>query len=202
MLISQIPAAALSVSSSISVFSSTVIKVEDGLYHCQSSNSHLDIICAKSKSLLVEPMVGDTVVITTSDDSAYIIGVLWSTFSNVSICSSSSTLISSPSISFVTNEFSIKSRFIEIDSYRANVVTRHLSLVSDKIKLMSSYVFNQVDLLVSRFKNRVAKLENNDVIISKQIHLKATDLIRQQSNLIQINAKSYVLVDGKKILLG
>jgi len=123
-------------------------------------------------------------------------------FSNVSICSSSSTLISSPSISFVTNEFSIKSRFLEIDSYRANVVTLHLSLISDKIKLMSSYVFNQVDLLVSRFKNRVAKLENNDVIISKQIHLKATDLIRQQSNLIQINAKSYVLVDGKKILLG
>jgi hypothetical protein len=67
--------------------------------------------------------------------------------------------------------------------------------------MVSKYVFNQVDLFVSRYKNRVAKLANHDIIIAKQIHLKATDLIRQQSHLIQIQAKSYVLIDGKKILL-
>ena len=183
-------------------FISEVIAVEDSHYICYFPQTDSNVRCQRAFSLLMNINIGDAVMVVLYNQSYIITSIVNSKSNEIFINSSLLTHLKSPGVFLWSTDISLNSKRLTINSLSSKFLFGVTSISTKSLKFYSNYISSLVKLAVSHFNHRVIKNSGNDVLIADQIHLKATQLLRQRSHLIQLNAESYVLVDGKKVLLG
>lgn len=185
-----------------SFFISEVLEFDEYCYTCYCPLTDSNVKCYRAFSLLMKLNVGDAVMVVLFEKSYVITSVLKSSSKEIFIYSPFSTHFKSPSLFVQSTDIYLNIKKLFINALSSNFIFGMMSISTKSLKLYSNYISSLVKVAVSHFNHRVIKNSGNDVLIADQIHLKATQLLRQRSHLIQINAESYVLVDGKKVLLG
>jgi hypothetical protein len=183
-------------------FISEVLALDDSYFTCYCPHTDSNVRCQRSFSLLININIGDVVMVVLYNQSYIITSIINSKSNEIFINSHLLTHLKSPGFFVQSTNLSLNSKHLFINALSSKFIFGIMSISTKTLKFYSNYISSLVKLAVSHFNHRVIKNSGNDVLIADQIHLKATQLLRQKSHLIQINAESYVLVDGKKVLLG
>ena len=186
---------------SVLIISSVLLK-SDSLFTCYDSIDNEYFSCARSHSLCLEISLGDLVLVAKTNTGNFIVSILRSSTEDILFNFNKDFHINSKSFKIKTTNFEISSFKITINAISAFLMLSRILFATKSLKFYAENLFGKIKLAVLKLNHRVIKNSGNDVLIANQIHIKADKLIRQKANLIQINADSYVLVDGKKILMG
>lgn len=203
------------------------VKMTFGRLECREGASlrvrlGADLIDAhRAKGCLVEPQIGDTVLVARSDDSAFILSVLVSAVESesvvtvdgdltlrstkgrvaivgnegVSVTSGGEVAVNAPTLTARTMKATL---FADTLSYIGRKVDAHV----DRVKMVGQTLETAIDNVTSRVKHSFRVIDEIERVKAKELHVNAEATLNMHGKNTLMTAEKLVKLDGEQICIG
>jgi hypothetical protein len=174
----------------------------------------------RALSCLVEPMLGDRVLVAVGDDDAFLLAVLHREATgatlgvpgdlNVRVSSGRFRVAATGGVDFVSTEYiGLMAPELKVNARAASMFVEHLSHVGavvsatlDHIKIRAGTLDSTVDRVTERLKRAYRFVAEFDHVRAGRIDYAAKETLNLRGENAVLTAKELVKVDGSQIHLG
>ena len=166
-----------------------------------------------SASLLLQPQVGDQLLLVNCAGQTWALAVLERNPSNpaqLTVSQASSVSLSHPRLRLQAPEqLQVQTHALDVQAQTAQTrigllrMTVHSAkLAARRLSLWADIVQTHAHAIWTCAEQRVTQVAQSDVLHAKQVTVKADQLMQHRARHIQIKAQESTVIDGKTILMG
>jgi hypothetical protein len=166
-----------------------------------------------SASLLLQPQVGDQLLLVNCAGQTWALAVLErnpSSPAHLTVSQASSVSLSHPRLKLdAPAQLKVQTHALDVQAQTAQtrigllrMTVQSAKLAARRLSLWADIVQTHAHAILTSAEQRVTQVAQSDVLQAKQVIVKADQLMQHRARHIQIKAQESTVIDGKNILMG
>lgn len=194
-------------------FRQATVSVSDSMLMVRFSNQETLLRAQLASSVLLQPQIGDVVLVALDGQDCWLLSVLQrraNSVAELAIKDAKCTIFESEELRFnALSTLHVRAHTLDLQSEnlesrfdKVSIVARVVQAAALRLQLWANLLQSRSRSISVRAEQRITRIAHTDQLYAEEVVVESEELIRSRSRQIVTQAKENVRIDGKQIVMG